>query len=56
MSFSNLRAVQPDEVKIEVPLPFGLALMISIASSNVSSGYLFLSKPGNFIEKFFSYC
>jgi len=31
ISFWNLRPAQPDEVKIEVPLPFGLALMKAIA-------------------------
>jgi hypothetical protein len=34
---SNLRAVAPDWVKIAVPLPYLLSLIMSIASSSVSA-------------------
>ena len=37
MSSWNLRAAAPDCVKIAVPLPFGLALISSIASSMSSA-------------------
>lgn len=37
MSLVNFRAVAPFVVKIAVPFPYGLLLIMSMASSNVST-------------------
>ena len=45
ISSSNRRAAAPDWVKIEVPLPLGLALIRAMASSMVSAEAMHSTGP-----------